>query len=390
MSKKITVTKPKLPEIKLKNKAKLILRESLKEQIDYFHSKAGEIEWSGVLLYRIMEGTIDNPSSLVIEATDMHLMDIGDATSTEFDLEFEDVKEIHELHEESDPFKMLENPDKLLRKGMIHTHHSMQAYFSGVDDGELQDNTPNHDMYLSLIVNFDGEYCANLAFIAETSGEYKVVGREEVLTSKENTYLIRIDTDIEVDVKSNVPEHIVDRYEAVKKLNTPVYTPTNIHAKLSTFSKLEFLQRVFKVIDTDANLVHGTIIAREKNLKAMVKKADKIIKKESNTKVEARLEDIRSKLKEFVNTTKPSSQFLSPDLVISYIDESMEYVYDELIKKNTPKDSILYLLIDYLETNEIITYQELYTADSTSTTPNLADRYGYQYGMYDSEYEYWD
>lgn len=386
MSKKTTVTSKKLPEIKLKNKAKLILQEPLKKQIDYLHSKVGEIEWSGVLLYRIVKGTIDDPANLVIEATDMHLMDIGTAAFTEFDLEYEDVKKIHELYEESDPFKMGDTPEKMLRKGMIHTHHSMNAYFSPTDDDELQDNTPNHDMYLSLIVNFAGEYCANLAFTAETSGEYKVVGREEVLTSSENKYLIRIDTDIEINLDDTVPEHVVNRYKEVDLQNvsynyTPGnYTPTTI-TELSTFSTLEFLQRLFKVIDTDSNVVHGTLDARKKNLNKMIKNCDKIVKKLGDKKLTEKLEEVGKSVKQAVNVTKSVNQSLSVELVCTYIEESMEYIYDELITPKTPKNSILYTIIEYFEENE----KEIVYDLETDTKIPLAYA-NYNYGSYDDDY----
>jgi len=58
--------------------------------------------------------------------------------------------------------------------------HSMQCYFSGTDMGELHDNAPNHDLYLSLIVNYDVEvsekWCAKICYITKEikSGTRKV------------------------------------------------------------------------------------------------------------------------------------------------------------------------------------------------------------------------
>lgn len=39
------------------------------------------------------------------------------------------------------------------RIGHIHSHNTMGVFFSGTDWGELEDNAPNHNYYLSLIVN---------------------------------------------------------------------------------------------------------------------------------------------------------------------------------------------------------------------------------------------
>ncbi len=59
---------------------------------------------------------------------------------------------------------MIDNPEAMdWKKGHIHSHNTMGVFFSGTDMSELNDNAPNHNIYLSLIVN---NYMAMKAKIA--------------------------------------------------------------------------------------------------------------------------------------------------------------------------------------------------------------------------------
>jgi len=141
------------PIIESKKEGVLHLSPELKTQIDTFHSFAGSTEWSGVLLYTIDKGDISDPTKLQITAKGMFPMDIGSPGYTEYDYD-ENTLDMYDFY-----------PDALKeewRLGHIHTHHNMKAYFSGTDLQELRDNIDNHAYYLSLIVNFEGKYCAKM------------------------------------------------------------------------------------------------------------------------------------------------------------------------------------------------------------------------------------
>ena len=76
----------------------------------------------------------------------------------------------YELGDEIIDYKM-NNPESLSWKmGMIHSHHSMKAYFSGTDMSELSDNTEFHNYYLSLVVNNSGMLVAKVAFRGDVKG----------------------------------------------------------------------------------------------------------------------------------------------------------------------------------------------------------------------------
>lgn len=139
---------------------KLVLTERLMSQIHLLHAIGGNNEWSGPVMYTVENGDIDNPKSLEVVAQAMYPMDMGTSVYTEYDFEPEETFDMHDFYPE------IIGKDKW-RVGHMHTHHNMKAYFSGTDDQELKDNTPNHAFYLSLIVNHEGKYVARLCIMAD-------------------------------------------------------------------------------------------------------------------------------------------------------------------------------------------------------------------------------
>lgn len=131
----------------------LNINKQIEEQIDLLHTVVGAKEWSGVLLYTV-NGDID--SNVDVEVQGLFPMDIGTSAYTEYEFD-ENIMDMYDMYPDA--------LDKQWRLGHIHTHHNMKAYFSGTDNQELKDNTPNHAYYLSLIVNFDKSYCARLCFM---------------------------------------------------------------------------------------------------------------------------------------------------------------------------------------------------------------------------------
>ena len=131
----------------------LNINKQIEEQIDLLHTVVGAKEWSGVLLYTV-NGDVD--SNVDVEVQGLFPMDIGTSAYTEYEFD-ENIMDMYDMYPDA--------LDEQWRLGHIHTHHNMKAYFSGTDNQELKDNTPNHAYYLSLIVNFDKSYCARLCFM---------------------------------------------------------------------------------------------------------------------------------------------------------------------------------------------------------------------------------
>lgn len=202
----MTNIKKNLNILELSSKPKLIISKELQSRITYLHSKVGKLEWSGVLFYKIVSGDIKDPDNFILKAENIFLKDIGNAAYTEYGFDENDLDMFDEIEDALE-----------LKKGHIHTHHTMNTFFSGTDTQELQDNAPNHNYYLSLIVNFDCDWCAKIAFIGEKTGTNLVFkgskGNKETLTLKNEQVLITLNCTIELEADDN----FIKRYEKIKK-----------------------------------------------------------------------------------------------------------------------------------------------------------------------------
>ena len=133
--------------VKKQSTYKLIVPENVESKIRYLIRKFPSTEWSGVLFYTY-EGTFEN-DDLVLTCRDIYPMDLGTSTFTTFNMS-EDVASY-----------MAENMELFdCQLGMVHSHHSMGAFFSGQDMQNLQQEAENTNNYLSLVVDTKGTYVA--------------------------------------------------------------------------------------------------------------------------------------------------------------------------------------------------------------------------------------
>lgn len=201
-----TIVRP-VHEIKNK-KVKLILSKNLLNQINYAHREIGDIEWSGMLLFKEIEGNIEQ-NNLTLLCDYVYLLDVGTSAYTEFSVD-ENIVDMYEDYPEAINSKI----------GIIHTHHSMNCFFSGTDMSELQDNTDKYPYYLSLIVNHKGQYCAKVAYIASTeeySYKVKSLFGSYTVNQKSVEYLCTIDCDIEFETSPEFVKRIQDLNEINEK-----------------------------------------------------------------------------------------------------------------------------------------------------------------------------
>ena len=153
----------------MQDNAQLILGEQVVMKIHYFHARVKRnTEWSGVLVYKTKSGSIADPKTWILEATDIVFMDVGTGSYTEYEFSSDDDYSF-DIYTDA-----LMNDSKI---GHIHTHHSMSTFFSGTDMSELHDNSPNHNYYLSLIVNYKEpeDWMAKIAFCGEEIVKGKVM-----------------------------------------------------------------------------------------------------------------------------------------------------------------------------------------------------------------------
>lgn len=132
---------------------KLLITDKIQDKIDYLCKKIPDVEWSGVLVLEIKKGTIEKPQELELSTKDLLLADIGTTTETIFKYTDEILTYMVEKN--------------VIEKGLIlasiHSHHNMDAFFSGTDMKDLKINSGNHNFYTSVIVNNNGKIVAKIA-----------------------------------------------------------------------------------------------------------------------------------------------------------------------------------------------------------------------------------
>lgn len=196
-----------LQELKLKKSPKIYISQEIKSQIDFLHNKIGSTEWSGILFYNVVKGSITDPSNLEIEVTSLYLMDIGSSVYTEYSAGSKLI----------DAFETISGSESQ-QYGHIHTHHNMQTYFSATDKEELVDNAKNFNYYLSLIVNFSGQYSGKIAISTTIDNTVIVVDEQHQTksfkTSKKS--VLAIDCDIVYHTKE-IPFDTENVYLKLKK-----------------------------------------------------------------------------------------------------------------------------------------------------------------------------
>lgn len=194
--------------VELKQKGKLLIPSEIISKIHHLHHHVKSDEWSCVLVYQIVQGTVEDPENFVLRVKDIILMDIGNSTFTEYEFTPSDSYSFKRYTE------ALENGYKL---GHIHSHHGMNCFFSGTDTAELHDNAPNHNFYLSLIVNFKNinDWCAAVAVCAEE----RTVG---TITKTGNVKITRTWRGAEGE-ESEEEESDINKTEEINTINTFLY-----------------------------------------------------------------------------------------------------------------------------------------------------------------------
>ena len=206
---------------------KVVISKEITNKIDFLHRSIGNVEWSGVLIYEVDLGDEDAFSNIVVKASNLYPMDIGDAASTEFFYTPEDVVNMYDSIPEA-----LE-----MNIGLIHSHHSMDSFISGTDLKELQNNAGLYNFYVSLVVSFNEKYVCRIVFPSKISISKNIVSldhrgnsRAIEITEEEDLLLVG-ELDIEFESDSNLEEWFIEqvadmkrkKVERVKKVTASVY-----------------------------------------------------------------------------------------------------------------------------------------------------------------------
>nr|DAH00689.1 MAG TPA: Ubiquitin-like protein [Crassvirales sp.] len=167
------IQKPKLLElIKRSSTFKLTVTEELERKIRYYLDRFPNTEYSGTLFYRVT-GSFEE-MNLEVTAFDFLLQDIGTSTYTEFNMSPDVVA------------YMVDNPELLdenVYQGLMHSHHTMGAFFSGTDDATLREEGSDRTHFLSLIIDTRGTYQAAITRVVEE--EMTATGSAKFITFNE-------------------------------------------------------------------------------------------------------------------------------------------------------------------------------------------------------------
>ena len=149
------------PLIKQSATYKLYVPRKVEEKIRYLIHKFPHTEWSGILFIK-HTGSFEN-NDLEIHCEDIYPMDLGTGGWTEFKMT-EDVT------------AYIANNIELFEcdLALVHSHHSMGAFFSGQDIKTLQIEGNDTNCFVSLIVDTRGTYQAAVT--------RKVKSKTEVVT----------------------------------------------------------------------------------------------------------------------------------------------------------------------------------------------------------------
>lgn len=183
----------------------LKISKELASTISHLHSKIGALEWSGILYYTIDSGNKEDWGTLELTAHKICLMNVGTAIYTAFEYDALIMSDFLDANPE-----VLEQD---MRMGLIHTHHNMSAFFSDTDTDELKDNAEQYDFYLSLVVNFNGKYCAKLA-TACNEIEIPIVYNNGMTRVKKIKDILTIDCTIEIE--NHVDDLILQQLFAIR------------------------------------------------------------------------------------------------------------------------------------------------------------------------------
>lgn len=154
----------------------IIITTPVERKIRYLCNQCPTLEWSGVLFYTYKGSFEEN--DLTIECKDIHLMDVGSAGATEFNMD------------ETVAGYLADNPELLsCQMGLIHSHNTMSTFFSGTDLNTLKEEGNSRNIFVSLIVNNEGTYTAGItrkvvSVCTTASYEFFGEGKKEIPSDK--------------------------------------------------------------------------------------------------------------------------------------------------------------------------------------------------------------
>lgn len=235
-----TAKKPTLELIKRKPDLpyKIVIPLEVEKKIRLLCTHISQVEWSGVLFYKVEGAFNDEEHPLTITCVDIFQMDKGSGTYTEFNMS-PDVVNYMVDHVE------LLNEDVF--QGLIHSHNHMATFFSGTDTGTLNQEGADMAHFVSLIVNNAGTYSAAVTrrykakqvikevFSYPTWKDEERVGTDEFEAEEEYLEWFPLEVEKQSLPVDDVEAELVARMKEIDaekaKATTPIYNNSSYGAK---------------------------------------------------------------------------------------------------------------------------------------------------------------
>ena len=208
----------------------LFINKEVFNKINLYHSIVGSIEWSGSILIKpeISDNVITyNVIDIIIEC-------IGVSSSFETSpTEFKNFANNPEF-------------DKCMI-GLVHSHHSMGAFVSPVDEEELKES-PFYP-YISLVVAFNQRFVAKEAYkLEETYRTYTLFNGKSIKIKEENK-VITFDLIVKIEgydevleevnvIKSKKPDYF-NNFNKIPNVNSSNYGIKNQIENYKTYNELK-------------------------------------------------------------------------------------------------------------------------------------------------------
>ena len=220
----VKAQQPSLPPlVKGSTTYKLIVPRKVEEKIRYLIRKFPSTEWSGVLFYT-HTGKFED-GSLEIQCQDIYPMDLGTGIFTDFKM---DESVVGYIAENIDLFGC--------DTGLVHSHHSMGAFFSGTDTSTLRAEGNDTNCFVSLIVDTKGTYRAAITrkvqekktivtknysstyeFFGEGEKTANVLAGATENTEVENTYIEYFMLNVEIEHVDNPLAYLDTRFDEIQE-----------------------------------------------------------------------------------------------------------------------------------------------------------------------------
>ena len=217
----------------------LFINKEVFNKINLYHSIVGSIEWSGSILIKpeISDNVITyNVIDIIIEC-------IGVSSSFETNpTEFKNFANNPEF-------------DKCMI-GLVHSHHSMGAFVSPVDEEELKES-PFYP-YISLVVAFNQRFVAKEAYKLEETYRTYTLFNGKSIKIKEKNKVITFDLIVKIEgydevleevnvIKSKKPDYF-NNFNKIPNVNSSNYGIKNQIENYKTYNELKLNDNVISFI----------------------------------------------------------------------------------------------------------------------------------------------